>query len=132
MQANDLSLSIHNPILIYSFLAAYSLMTVGILVYVQAKFRQAGKVLAILQTEWNSAETQHAGFVGKAQEQISKLSAPAQTPAPAAKTVAIKLDTRNQVVAMGKKGFTATEIARTCGLQEGDVEVLLGIARLQK
>ena len=57
------------------------------------------------------------------------------TPTPATNPVkasSVNIDIRNQVVAMGKKGFTATEIAKTCGMQEGDVEVLLGMARLQK
>ena len=130
MQANDLSLSLHSPVLIYSFLALYGLMTVMLLVYVQSKFRHAAKLLQALQVEWSTADTRHAGFVGKAQQQIAKLSGPA--PTKVAVTSSVNLDTRNQVVAMGKKGFTAADIARTCGLQEGDVEVLLGIARLQK
>ena len=129
MQANALNLSIHNPILIYSFLALYGLLTVTILVYVQTKFRYATKVLRILQTEWDAAESRHAGFVGKAQEQIAKISVPVAAPS---KPAPVSFDTRNQVVAMGKKGFTAIDIAKTCGLQEGDVEVLLGMARLQK
>ena len=129
MQANDLNLSIHNPILIYSFLALYGLLTVVLLVYVQAKFRSATKVLQILQTEWDSADSRHAGFVGRAQEQIAKLAVPAAVPV---KSASVNFDTRNQVVAMGKKGFTAIEIAKTCSLQEGDVDVLLGMARLQK
>jgi hypothetical protein len=131
VQANDLNLSIHNPILIYSFLAAYGLMTVTLLLYVQSKFRHAAKLLQALQAEWSTADSRHAGFVGKAQEQIAKLSAPAPAAKPV-KTSTVNLDIRNQVVAMGKKGFTAPEIAKTCGLQEGDVEVLLGMARLQK
>ncbi len=131
MQANDLNLSIHSPILIYSFLALYGLMTVTLLLYVQSKFRHATKVLQALQLEWSSADTRHAGFVGKAQEQIAKLATPAPATNPL-KTSSVNVDTRTQVIAMGKKGFTAPEIARTCGLQEGDVEVLLGIARLQK
>lgn len=130
MQANDLNLSVHNPILIYSFLALYGLLTVVLLVYVQSKFRYATKVLRVLQTEWDSAESRHAGFVGRAQEQIAKLAVPAV--AAPVKSASINFDTRNQVVAMGKKGFTATEIAKTCGLQEGDVEVLMGMSRLQK
>jgi hypothetical protein len=62
---------------------------------------------------------------------MAKLSAPAPATNPV-KTSTMNLDIRNQVVAMGKKGFTAPEIAKTCGLQEGHVEVLLGMARLQK
>jgi len=64
-------------------------------------------------------------------EKAAKLSVPAPVPV-ASKSATVNFDTRNQVVAMGKKGFGAAEIAKTCGLQEGDVEVLLGMSRLQK
>jgi len=130
--ANDLNLSIHNPILIYSFLALYGVLTVVVLSYVHAKFRFATKTLHMLQTQWASADSRHAGFVGKAQEQISKLSvAPVSVPVPApGPKASIGLDMRNQVVSMAKKGFATPEIARVCNLAEGEVEVLLGMARL--
>ena len=48
------------------------------------------------------------------------------------KNVGLSFDLRNQVVAMGKKGFKPLEIARSCGLHEGEVDVLLSMARLQK
>lgn len=133
MLANDLSLSIRNPILIYSLLALYGLLTVLILTYVHAKFRVATKTLKLLQTEWSSAESRHANFVGVAQEHLSKLTVPAPpVAAPVARTAAVGFDTRNQVVAMAKRGMVITDIARTCGLHEGEVEVLLGMARLGK
>ena len=71
MLANDLSLSIRNPILIYSFLALYGLLTVLILTYVHAKFKVASKTLKLLQTEWTSAESKHANIVDIAQEHLS-------------------------------------------------------------
>lgn len=132
MLANDLNLSVHNPILIYSFLALYGLLTVLILFYVQGRFRQSNRALKTLMTEWSQAETRHAGFVGQAQEQISKLAVPTPAPTFFARRDGIGFDVRNQVVAMAKRGLGATEIARSCGLQEGDVEVLLGMARLQR
>ena len=135
MLANDLSLSIHNPILIYSFLALYGLLTVLILTYVHAKFRVANKTLQLLQMQWTSAETKHASIVGLAQEQLSKLTVPAppaaatlQPPRPAS----VGFDTRNQVVTMARRGIAIADIARNCGLHEGEVEVLLGMARLAK
>ena len=128
MLANDSSLSIHNPILVYSFLAVYGLLTVVILAYVYAKFRFAAKALSMLDTEWKSAEAMHAGFVGKAQQQISKLSVPVPPPV---RQASITGDMRKQVVAMGKKGLDAIEIAKACGLHEGEVDVLLGMARLR-
>lgn len=132
MPANDLNLSIRNPILIYSFLALYGLLTVLILTYVHAKFRVATKTLKLLQTEWSSAESKHAHFVGIAQEQLSKLSAPGPAAAPVVPNAAVGFDIRNQVVTMAKRGIALADIARNCGLHEGEIEVLLGMARLTK
>ena len=132
MLANDLSLSIHNPILIYSFLAAYGLLTVVMLTYVHAKFRLAAKTLNLLRTEWQNAQSTHAGFVGAAQEQLSKLTAPKPAPALPVRNAATNLDMRNQVLAMAKRGIAAPDIARSCGLNEGEVEVVLGMIRLQR
>lgn len=132
MPANDLNLSIHNPMLIYSFLALYGVLTVLILTYVHAKFRLATKTLKLLQTEWHSAESRHAGFVGAAQQQLSKLAEPAPVPAVTVRNQAVNFNVRNQVVAMAKRGIAATEIGRSCGLHEGEVEVVLGMARLQR
>src|SRR3989442_15432576 len=117
--ANDLSLSIHNPILVYSFLGLYGLLMLLLITYVHARFRVASKTLKLLQTEWQSAESKHSTFVGIAQERLSKLrvAAPAAA-ASSAKTGAIGLDVRRQIVAMAKRGITANDISRTCGLQE--------------
>jgi hypothetical protein len=135
--ANDLSLLIRNPILIYSFLAVNALLTVLIMTYVHAKFRVASKTLKSLQTEWTNAESSHVNFVGAAQEQLSKLAVPPPPPAPtpampAARGVSVGFDVRNQVVAMAKRGIGIADIARNCGLHEGEVEVLLGMARLRE
>ena len=136
MLANDLSLSVRNPILIYSFLALYGILTVLTLAYVHAKFRVATKTLKLLQTEWSSAESTHASFVGIAQEHLSKLSGPRPSvpvaPAPMARTASVGFDIRNQIVSMAKRGIGIADIARNCGLYEGEVEVVLGMARLQQ
>jgi hypothetical protein len=132
MLANDLSLSIHNPILIYSFLALYGLLTVLMLTYVHSRFRTASKTLKLLETQWQSAESRHAGFVGAAHQQLSKLAiAPPPQPLPMRHT-AVNFDLRNQVVAMAKRGIAGPEIARSCGLNEGEVEVVLGMVRIQR
>ncbi len=132
MLANDLNLSIHNPILIYSFLAVYGLLTALIVTYVHARFRTASNKLKRLAAEWKDAESRHVGFLGAAREQLSKLTATAPVPALGARNTAVDLDVRNQVAAMAKRGVVPTEIARSCGLHEGEVEVLLGMARLQR
>lgn len=135
MLANDLSLSIRNPILIYSFLALYGLLTVLILTYVHAKFRLANKTLKLLQTEWVKAETTHSVFVGEAQERLAKLAVPAPAPVlplQSARSASVGFDLRNQVVTMAKRGIGIADIARNVGLHEGEVEVVLGMARLTK
>ena|SRR5215470_18029228 len=127
--ANDLSLSIHNPILVYSCLGLYGVLMLMLVAYVHARFRTAGKALKLLQTEWQRAESDHANFVGAAHKQLSKLAVPAM---PLARSNGIGSEVRNQIVAMAKHGSTANDIARTCGLQEGEVDVILGMARLQR
>jgi hypothetical protein len=130
--ANDLNLSLHSPILMYSFLALYGLLTVLILTYVHAKFRTTAKTLKLLATEWGNAESRHAGFVGAAQEQLSRLTVTPPVPALPVRPAGINFDLRNQVVAMAKRGIAAPEIARSCGLHEGEVEVVLGMVRIQR
>ena len=135
MLANDLNLSIRNSILVYSLLGMYGLATALVLTYVHAKFRGAAKTLKLLQNEWTNAESKHATIVEVAQEQLSRLSVPAPA-APAAAAVArsasVGFDVRNQVVTMAKRGIPVADISRNCGLHEGEVEVLLGMARLQR
>ena len=135
MLANDLSLSIRNPILIYSVLALNGLLTVLIVTYVHAKFRVATNALKSLQAEWTNAESTHSSFVGAAQEHLAKLAAPPAPPImtmPTARGASVGFDVRNQVVAMAKRGIGIADISRNCGLHEGEVEVLLGMARLAK
>jgi hypothetical protein len=127
--ANNLSLSIHNPILIYSFFAVYGLLMLSLLLYVHSKFRSASKTLTELRTEWQSAASQHSSFVGLAQERLAALSRP--TPL-IARTSGLGADIRNHIVAMAKRGTAVHDIARTCGLYEGEIDVILGMARLQR
>jgi hypothetical protein len=130
--ANDLSPLIHNPFLVYSFLAVYGVMFLLLATYVHAKFRTASKTLQLLQTEWQSAESKHANLANVAQEHLSKLTAPASAPTPLVRNTGIGFDIRNQIVNMAKRGITVNDIARKCGLQEGEVDVILGMARLQR
>ena len=133
MPASDLSLSIRNTIFVYSALALYGLLTVVLIAYVHAKFRTAAKSLKLVQSEWQTAQSKHDTFVGDAQEKLSKLRA---TPAAATvlppRTSAIGPDARRQIVAMAKRGMKTNDIARNCGLHEGEVEVILGMARLER
>jgi hypothetical protein len=124
-----------NPLLVYLCLALYGILTVMLIAYVHAKFRTASKVLKLLQTEWKSAESNHATFVGAAQEKLSQLSVPSR-PAPAAtpttRTGNIGFEMRHQIVMMAKRGMKTYDIARTCGMPEGEIEVILGMVRLER
>ena len=128
MLAKDLNPLMLNPIVIYTALAVHGLILMLVVAYVHSKFRTAGRSLNALKVEWNTAESKHSGFVGKAQEQISKLA----ESAPPARSSAVTVDTRRQVLAMGKRGIGTSDIARSCGMPEGDVDVLLGMSRLQR
>jgi len=121
--------------LIYSFLALYGLLTVLILTYVHSRFRVAAKTLKALQAEWTSAESAHASLVGTVHEQLSKLTVPAPPPTmprPVTSTRPVGFNVRNQVAAMAKRGIGIADIARNSGLHEGEVDVLLSMARLSK
>jgi hypothetical protein len=130
--ANDLSPLIHNPIVVYSFLGLYGLLLLLLIAYVHTRFRRAAKALKLLQTEWSSAESKYSNFVGMAQEQLSKLSAPAAKAAPLARPAGLAPDVHNRVVSMANRGIALTDIAQSCSLQEGEVDVILGMARLER
>jgi hypothetical protein len=117
-------------------LGLYGLLFVGIFIYVHMKFRKADRLLKGLKKEWDGAESKHSGFLQVAQHRISRLGAEPEVakPGPAAPSVfqAVATDTRNQINAMGRRGIPASEIARSCGLPEGEVDVLLSMARMQR
>jgi len=113
----------------------YGLLSAVILTYVHSRFRAAAKTLKVLQTEWTNAETAHATLVGTAQEQLAKLNTSFPPPVmalPVTRATPVGFDVRNQVVAMAKRGTGIADIARNSGLHEGEVDVLLSMARLAK
>jgi DNA-directed RNA polymerase specialized sigma24 family protein len=124
--ANVSSISIRDPILIYFFLALT-------LLYVYAKFRAAAKALELLQKQWEAAESKHTDFITIARDKLASLSQPASVVRlSAAGTIRLQPDMRTEIVAMAKRGVSADDIARTVGLKEGEIEVVLGIARLKR
>jgi DNA-directed RNA polymerase specialized sigma24 family protein len=130
--ANASSLLTLNPIIVYATLALYGLLFVLTFLYLHTRFRAAKQVLALVKTDWEAAQSQHMGLVQSAQSQLARMPAQAakkREPAPVAR---IATDTRSQVVAMGRKGMATPEIARSMGLPEGEVDVLLGLARMQR
>jgi DNA-directed RNA polymerase specialized sigma24 family protein len=136
VSVNASSLLTLNPIIVNLELGLYGLLFVCIFIYVHAKFRKADRLLKGLKKEWDGAESKHAGLIQVAQHRISRLGAEAEVVKPglAAPTVsqAVPPDTRNQVTAMGRRGIPVSDIARSCGLPEGEVDVLLSMARMQR
>jgi DNA-directed RNA polymerase specialized sigma24 family protein len=134
VSANALSQLTLNPIIVYATLGLYGLLFAFMFLYLHNKFKASARILKLLQTDWAAAESTHADLVGTAQEKIARLSVElpqrVQAQVPAVKSVTS--DTRTQVVAMGKRGLGISEIARNTGLPEGEVDVLLGLARMQR
>ena len=125
MLANAFAVLTVNPIT-SAVLAFYGALLVAGLYFVHRKFSGASRLLNSLQTDWASAESNHRTLVEHARQHVTKLN-----PAPPVYRP-VTFDTRNQVVVMGRRGSSPTDIARACGLQEADVDVLLGMARIEK
>jgi DNA-directed RNA polymerase specialized sigma24 family protein len=140
VSVNASSLLTLNPIIVNLELGLYGLLFVCIFIYVHAKFRKADRLLKGLKKEWDGAESKHSGLIQVAQHRISRLGAGSEAvkPGSAAPSVsqavsqAVPSDTRNQVTAMGRRGIPVSDIARSCGLPEGEVDVLLSMARMQR
>jgi DNA-directed RNA polymerase specialized sigma24 family protein len=134
VSANALNQLTLNPLIVYATLGLYGLLFAFTFLYLHNKFKASQKILKLLVTDWAAAESTHADMVGTAQEKIARLSVEipkrAQAQVPAVNTVTS--DTRTQVVSMGKRGMGVSEIARNTGLPEGEVDVLLGLARMQR
>ena len=134
MSANASALSTVNPVIVYAALVLYGILIAAGLFYVYRKFSGAGRLLERLKKDWDSAQSGHQNLLAAAKEQVRKLApAPAAAFAiAAAGTRSVTFDTRNQVIAMGRKGFVTRDIARACAMPEADVDVLLGLARIQR
>jgi hypothetical protein len=127
---NELVRLMNNPIVIYVLLGLYGVLLLFLFSYVRNKFKKSARLLDALKKEWDSADSRHAGFVDHAQEQITRLAAHPKQNTEAGQE-RVNRDIRNQVVTMGKKGISTADIARSCGLPEGEVDVLLGLSRMQ-
>jgi len=135
---NASSLLTLNPVIVYSTLALYGLIFAGMFLYLHGRFRAATRTLGFLKKDWASAQTEHSSLVEMARRRLATLQK--AEPAPQPKVVlppmptrqSLNTDTRSQVLAMGKRGMGTAEIARATGLPEGEVDVLLGLARMQR
>src|SRR6516162_4640082 len=113
MSVNASAVLMANPIVVYSTLAFYGLLIVAILLYVYRKFSGANLLLQSLQKDWASADLNHSKLLSQAKEHVTKLSVPAAVAPSTVSTTprSVSFDTRNQVIAMGRKGFSAADIA---------------------
>ena len=136
MLANASNLFTLNPIIVNLELGLYGLLFVGIFIYVHMKFRKADRLLKRLKNEWKDTESKHAGILQIAQHRLSRLGAKSEVAMPEATPPsvpqAVLPDTRNQITAMGRRGIPVSEISRSCGLPEGEVDVLLSMSRMQR
>src|SRR4051812_4861644 len=123
MSANTSALLTVNPIVVYSVLGFYGVFTAAVLLYVYHKFSHASRVLNSLKEEWELAKTAPT-------ELLSVEPSATATPVPQPRLVSF--DTRNQVMSMGRKGLGASDIARAFAMTEAEVNVLLGLARIQQ
>ena len=125
-----------SPIVVYSILALYGIVITAVALFVYRKFAGASMLLSSLRTDWASAEASHKSLIDVAKDHVSRLatSGPAASKPEPFLTGArsVTFDTRNQIVAMAKKGFNSVDIARACAMPEADVDVLLGMARIQR
>src|ERR1043165_1514137 len=103
-------------------LGLYGLLFAFTFLYLHNRFKVSSRVLSVLKNDWADAESKHSELVGTAQDRIARLSV--ELPRVQAQPAMLKTvtsDTRNQVVAMGKRGLGLAEIARNTGLPEGEV-----------
>ena len=117
---------------IYLALGLCGLSIIFLALHVQRKFVRASSALTTLTREWEDAQARFFKIAEAAQQQIGSLdtepSLRVSRPEPNGE---ISFGLRNQVSAMGKNGATADEIARTAGLSEAEVSVLLGMSRVE-
>jgi hypothetical protein len=131
--ANASSLSTLNPIIVNLELGLYGLLFVSVFIYVHRKFRKAADLLQDMQKEWAKAEAAHSRLLEAVQKSLAGMTLESgAAPSFAVEFATVTPDLRNQVSAMGRRGIPAAEIARSCGLPEGEVDVLLGMSRLQR
>jgi hypothetical protein len=121
-------------IVIYA-LAAQAVLFALLLSFLYFRLGSTNRLIVTFQKNWATAEANHKTLVDEARVKLTELS-PA---APQANQFAItpkrgslSSEIRTQVLALGRKGFTTADIARTCGLPENDIGVLLGFARIQR
>jgi hypothetical protein len=97
------------------------------------KFRRTSRLFESFQRQWTEAASAHKTLLSEARERVSTIAAPPpDTLAFHPRRPSLSTEARSHVVAMSRKGLQPAEIARTCGMPESAVQVVLGFARLQE
>ncbi len=130
MATNVFLLSTPEKIGIYLALALCGLSILLLALHVQRKFMRAGGALSSLNKEWEDAQSKFFQIAEVAEHRMEALDPNAGSPIPPQPRGEVTFDVRSHVAAMGKRGLDSPEIARSAGLSEGEVEVLLGMSRI--
>ncbi len=127
--------SMPDQIGIYLALGLCGLSIIFLALHVQRKFVRASGALTALNREWEDAQARFFKIAEAAQKQIGSLEI---EPHLVGRQVSrqessgeISFAVRNRVIAMGKSGATPGDIARSAGLEEAEVNVLLGMSRVE-
>ncbi len=130
MATNVFLLSTPEKVGIYLALALCGLSVLLLALHVQRKFMRAGGALSSLNKEWEDAQSKFFQIAEVAEQRMEGLDPNPGSQVPPQPRSEVSFDVRSQVAAMGKRGLDAPEIARSAGLSEGEVEVLLGMSRI--
>ena len=130
MATNVFLLSTPDKIGIYLSLVLCGLSIILLAFHVRRKFVRASGALKTLNREWQDAQANFFKIADVARQQIGSMESAAPSVGIVQPAGEISFDLRNQVTAMGKRGKDSSEIARTAGLIEAEVDVLLGMSRI--
>jgi hypothetical protein len=117
---SDLSLSVRNPILVYSLLTLYGLLSIFLIVYVHRKFRTAAKTLKVLENPMAKRRIQNTQTSSATRRKSSRSSRrPLQDSSRGCREKRRRRTRHAQSdVSMAKRGMRAGDIARACGLRK--------------
>lgn len=133
METNAYLLLTPDKIGIYLTLGLCGLLVMLLALHAQRRFRRASSPLAtlnVLNKEWEEAQSKFFEAADQAKERIGELNLPQREPAFQGPAEEIGLELRNHVMSMAKRGAGNDEIARSAGLTEAEVDVMLGMARI--
>jgi hypothetical protein len=97
------------------------------------KFRRTSQLFESFQRQWTEAESRHQTLLTEARERVHNIvTPPPDTLLFQPRRPSLNSEARSHVVNMSRNGASAGDIARTCGIPESAVHVVLGMARLQE